>query len=86
VTGGVRGIGAAITQRLLNRGVTVAAGYSRDAAKAKDFQDQFDGMVGTLQGNVGSTGDCERVIDEVLQQHGRLDILVNSAGITADNM
>jgi NAD(P)-dependent dehydrogenase (short-subunit alcohol dehydrogenase family) len=32
VTGGARGIGAAITQRLVNRGVKVAAGYSRDAA------------------------------------------------------
>jgi acetoacetyl-CoA reductase len=84
VTGGVRGIGAAITERLVNRGVTVAAGYSRDTGKAKEFQDRFPGAVSTHQGNIGSTEDCERVIDEVIQQHGRLDILVNNAGITAD--
>ena len=36
------------------------------------------------QGNIGSVEDCERVISEVLDQHGRLDILVNNAGITAD--
>jgi acetoacetyl-CoA reductase len=84
VTGGVRGIGAAITERLVNRGVKVAAGYSRNSAKAKEFQDKFGDMITTHQGNIGSCEDCERVIDEVLQQHGRLDILVNNAGITAD--
>ena len=84
VTGGVRGIGAAITQRLVNRGVKVAAGYSRDAAAAQQFAGQFGDMVSTHQGNIGSNEDCERVIGEVLQRHGRLDILVNNAGITAD--
>jgi acetoacetyl-CoA reductase len=84
VTGGVRGIGAAITERLVNRGVKVAAGYSRDAATAKALQDKFGEAVSTHQGNIGVTADCERVIDEVLAQHGRLDILVNNAGITAD--
>jgi acetoacetyl-CoA reductase len=84
VTGGVRGIGAAITERLVNRGVKVAAGYSRDTATAKALQDKFGEAVSTHQGNIGVTADCERVIDEVLQQHGRLDILVNNAGITAD--
>jgi acetoacetyl-CoA reductase len=84
VTGGVRGIGAAITERLVNRGVKVAAGYSRDVATAKALQDKFGEAVSTHQGNIGSAADCERVIDEVLHQHGRLDILVNNAGITAD--
>ncbi len=40
----------------------------------------------THQGNIGARGDCERVFDEVLQAHGRLDVLVNNAGITADKM
>jgi acetoacetyl-CoA reductase len=84
VTGGVRGIGAAITERLVQRGVKVAAGYSRDSTKAKDFQSKYGDRVTTHQGNIGSNEDCERVIDEVIQQHGRLDILVNNAGITAD--
>jgi NAD(P)-dependent dehydrogenase (short-subunit alcohol dehydrogenase family) len=62
----------------------VAAGYSRDTAKAKEFQETFGDKISTHQGNIGSNGDCERVIDEVLQAHGRLDILVNNAGITVD--
>jgi acetoacetyl-CoA reductase len=84
VTGGVRGIGAAITRRLVSRGVTVAAGYSRDAGAAERFAKDFDGKVTTHQGNIGSNADCERVVAEVLDRHGRMDILVNNAGITAD--
>jgi acetoacetyl-CoA reductase len=83
VTGGVRGIGAAISARLAARGVTVAAGYSRDKEAADHFREQHPGST-IHQGNIGSSEDCERVIREVLDQHGRLDILVNNAGITLD--
>jgi NAD(P)-dependent dehydrogenase (short-subunit alcohol dehydrogenase family) len=85
VTGGVRGIGLAICERLAARGVTVAAGYSRDKETAQHFLDVYGERGGTVhQGNIGFNEDCERVIDEVLEQHGRLDILVNNAGITID--
>jgi acetoacetyl-CoA reductase len=83
VTGGIRGIGAAISDRLTARGVTVAAGYSRDKEAADNFREAHPGS-SVHQGNIGSNADCERVIDEVLHQHGRLDILVNNAGITVD--
>jgi len=83
VTGGTRGIGLAISNRLAQRGVTVAAGYSRDGEAAKRFCDDHEGAT-IHQGNIGSNEDCCRVIDEVLEQHGRIDILVNNAGITAD--
>jgi NAD(P)-dependent dehydrogenase (short-subunit alcohol dehydrogenase family) len=85
VTGGVRGIGLAICERLAARGVTVAGGYSRDKDTAQRFLDSFSGCGGSVhQGNIGSNEDCERVIAEVLDQHGRLDVLVNNAGITID--
>ena len=85
VTGGVRGIGLAICERFLKRGVRVAAGYSRD----KDAADRLvlahpDGEVSVHQGNIGSNEDCVRVAQEVLRQHGRVGILVNNAGITMD--
>ncbi|GAB7191935.1 beta-ketoacyl-ACP reductase [Kineococcus sp. NUM-3379] len=83
VTGGVRGIGRAISDRLAARGVTVAAGYSRDTEAAKRFLEDHPGA-SIHQGNIGSSADCERVVSEVLEEHGRLDILVNNAGITAD--
>jgi acetoacetyl-CoA reductase len=85
VTGGIRGIGLAIGERLMNRGVRVAAGYSSNADAAQQFADKYaDHGVTIHQGNIGSNEDCVRVIGEVLEQHGQLDILVNNAGITVD--
>jgi acetoacetyl-CoA reductase len=83
VTGGGRGIGLAISERLANRGVTVAVGYSRGKDSAQRFLDDHPGA-SAHQGNVGSNEDCERVISEVIDQHGHLDVLVNNAGITID--
>jgi acetoacetyl-CoA reductase len=85
VTGGIRGIGLAICERLMNRGVTVAAGYSHNTDAAQQFADKYADHGATVhQGNIGSNEDCVRVINEVLDRHGQLDILVNNAGITMD--
>lgn len=85
VTGGIRGIGLAICERLMNRGVKVAAGYSSNQDAARQFCDKYAEYGVTIhQGNIGSNQDCERVIAEVLDQHGQLDILVNNAGVTVD--
>jgi 3-oxoacyl-(acyl-carrier-protein) reductase len=87
VTGGTRGIGAAICRSLASQGATVAAGYNsgRDRAEALcDELAQYGGRTSTHQGNVGSAEDCRRTIAEVIDRHGRLDILVNNAGITSD--
>jgi len=92
VTGGTRGIGAAICRSLASQGASVAAGYSGQKVKAEEFLDSFQNDFGEAgratvhQGNVSRPGDCRRVIEEVLDQHGRLDILVNNAGITIDKM
>ncbi len=85
VTGGIRGIGLAICERLMNRGVHVAAGYSSNRDAAQQFADKYaDHGVTVHQGNIGRNEDCERVIAEVLEQHGQLDILINNAGVTVD--
>jgi NAD(P)-dependent dehydrogenase (short-subunit alcohol dehydrogenase family) len=87
VTGGTRGIGAAICRRLAARGADVAAGYAHDRERAEQFQAELarHGAAATIhQGNVGSAEDCRRTVREVIEQHGRLDILVNNAGITID--
>jgi acetoacetyl-CoA reductase len=85
VTGGIRGIGLAICERLMNRGIKVAAGYSSDRDAARLFSEKYaDHGVTLHQGNIGRDDDCVRVIGEVLDQHGHLDILVNNAGITVD--
>src|SRR5919199_3438944 len=83
VTGGVRGIGRAICERLYARGVKVAAGYSGNQEAAEKFCNDHPGS-SVHQGNIGNHEDCERVIQEVIDTHGQFDILVNNAGITAD--
>ena len=92
VTGGTRGIGAAICRSLASQGASVAAGYSGNTERAtqfvKEFEADFDGAgrATVHQGNVSNPDDCRRVVQEVLEQHGRIDILVNNAGITMDKM
>ena len=87
VTGGTRGIGAAICHALAADGAVVAAGYSSNQARADELRQAIGAEGGTLtlhQGNIGDAEDCVRVVKEVIEQHGRLDILVNNAGITID--
>jgi acetoacetyl-CoA reductase len=87
VTGGARGIGAAITTALARTGVHVAAGYSSNAQAAEELAGKLgaeDASVSIHQGNVGEPGDCVRVVNEVLEARGRVDYLVNNAGITLD--
>ena len=89
VTGGTRGIGAAICRELADQGAHVAAGYWRDREAAEKFltsatSDFPDRRITVHEGNIGSGDDCRRVLHEVIEQHGRVDILVNNAGITID--
>jgi NAD(P)-dependent dehydrogenase (short-subunit alcohol dehydrogenase family) len=89
VTGGTRGIGAAISSQLAGAGADVAAGYWRGRESAEKFHASmtadYPGRKTTVhEGNIGYPDDCRRVLREVIDQHGRLDILVNNAGITID--
>lgn len=85
VTGGARGIGRAISQRLAERGVRVAVGDYSDPEASAELAEKYD-WVTVHQGNIARRADCERVVEEVCEQHGHIDILVNNAGITLDKM
>ncbi|MGW1006046.1 3-oxoacyl-ACP reductase FabG [Streptomyces sp. NPDC002520] len=91
VTGGTRGIGAAISRSLAGAGATVAVAYAGNTGRAREFIDQcrtefgpHGERVSAHQGDVSSAEDCRRLVADVVERHGRIDVLVNNAGITID--
>ncbi|MDO9431426.1 MAG: beta-ketoacyl-ACP reductase [Pseudomonadota bacterium] len=84
VTGGTRGIGRAICERLKNDGFKVAAGYSGNEDAAKACAAELGVMV--VKGNVGSFEDCGRAVEAVTAELGPIEVLVNNAGITRDGV
>jgi len=87
VTGGTRGIGRAITEALTQEGAHVAACYNTRQDSAEVCAAEVRAMGGscsTHQGRVEHFDECGRVVNEVLENYGRIDFLVNNAGITAD--
>ncbi len=84
VTGGTRGIGRGIVERLKSDGFSVAAGYAGNEERAKATADELG--VTVVKGNVGEWDDCVRAVQEVTDKLGPIDVLVNNAGITRDSM
>ena len=89
VTGGARGIGKAIARRLASDGMKVIINYNGSADKAEALKKEIEengGEASTYQCNVADFTACEAFISEVIKTEGSLDVLVNNAGITRDNL
>jgi acetoacetyl-CoA reductase len=82
VTGGTRGIGAAISCRLKDMGMTVVANYAGNAEKARAFESETG--IRTYAWDVGDFEACQAGCAHVTQEVGPVDVLVNNAGITRD--
>ncbi|MCH8064215.1 MAG: 3-oxoacyl-[acyl-carrier-protein] reductase [Chloroflexi bacterium] len=87
VTGGSRGIGRAIALALAGQGAQVAVNYvtNRDAAD-EVVQQIGEGRAVAIQGDVADAGDAKRLVKETIEAFGSLQILVNNAGLTQDNL
>ncbi|MDM8176903.1 MAG: SDR family oxidoreductase [Pseudosphingobacterium sp.] len=86
VTGGSRGIGAAIVKRLAADGNQVAFTYLNGADKARELIKEVENAGGeaiAIKADSGDIKSAKKVVEETIKQYGRLDILVNSAGVTA---
>ena len=89
VTGGSRGIGKAIAEKFAAEGASVAILYSSNSASADAVVEEIRNAGGTAkayQCHVENSDEVGKTIDEVVNDLGNIDILINNAGITRDKL
>jgi acetoacetyl-CoA reductase len=82
VTGGTRGIGAAISRMLKEKGYKVAANYAGNDERARAFEKETG--IRAYKWDVADFAACQRGVEQVAKDLGPVDVLVNNAGITRD--
>jgi len=88
VTGGTRGIGAAVAAWLAERGASVMVS-GRDADRMQSALKAMEGLAGRVVGlaaDAAKREDADRLVDAAKQEFGRVDVVVNNAGITRDSL
>ena len=84
VTGASRGIGRGIALKLASVGYAIAVNYVRNRDAAEDVADTIragGGSAIVIQADISSSEDHQRLLAQIREQHGRLDLLVNNAGV-----
>jgi 3-oxoacyl-[acyl-carrier protein] reductase len=84
VTGGSRGIGAAISRELARAGARVAVNYRSGKDAAEEIASEIGGVA--LDANVGDPDEAKSLVERVESELGDVDLLVNNAGITRDTL
>ena len=82
VTGGTRGIGAAISRQLKKAGFMVIANYMSNTKAAQEFCSETG--IEVMSWDVGDYDQCKKAVQTIIEKHRHIDILVNNAGITRD--
>lgn len=87
ITGATRGIGRAIAIKLANAGFDIALNYRKENDDLTNTKSEIE-KAGVdclpVQGDISSFEDCERIAKEIFDKFGKIDVLVNNAGITKD--
>ena len=89
ITGGSRGIGEAIAKRYAEHGASVAFTYRSSEDRAKQIETELKAMGVKARGyksDASSYEQAETLVKEILEEFGQVDILINNAGITRDNL
>ena len=85
VTGGSRGIGAACCKALAAKGFLVGINYRDETQKAQALLSELNKNGFILQADMSDIDDVEHMVNTIKQKTGRVDVLVNNAGITINN-
>lgn len=89
VTGGSRGIGRAVAMRLAKDGMNLVINYRGNSVAAEETERlcrELGAEVLLVQGDVSCAEDCEKLAAQAKEAFGRVDVLVNNAGITRDGL
>ena len=89
VTGASRGIGSAVAKKLAENGAYVYVNYNGSKEKADAVVaeiTQSGGKAEAVQCNISDYNACKEMVEAIIKKSGRLDIIVNNAGITRDNL
>jgi 3-oxoacyl-[acyl-carrier protein] reductase len=89
ITGASRGIGKAIAEECVNQGATVAFTYLSSEEKARALEAELTANGGKAKGfrsDASKFNDAQKLVDDVVAEFGTIDVLVNNAGITRDNL
>ena len=89
VTGGSRGIGAAVAKRLAAEGASVVVNYAGRADAASEVVSAIEDAKGSalaVRADVSDSASCSTLVEAAVARFGRIDILVNNAGITRDGL
>lgn len=83
ITGGTKGIGAAIASKFVAEGAYVVVNYSSDSAAAEKLVKELGGSkkVLAIQGDTSKIADIEKVVKGAVEQFGKIDIVIANAGI-----
>lgn len=89
ITGATRGIGKQIAITLAQAGYDIAINYRKENEELKSTKQEIEQTGAkclTLQGDVSNYEDCERISKQIIEEYGKIDVLVNNAGITKDTL
>ncbi len=86
ITGGARGLGRHISWAFLELGYHVAINYLNSGQEAREIIAQASDRAASFEADVGDSSQVRKMIERIEQTFGRLDVLINNAGITKDSL